>query len=242
MNSDDMVDITDEGDVLRLTLNRPASANALHPQAVEVLLATLTDPGDRSLVVLSGNGRHFCAGFDLSDLDELSDGDLLWRFVRIELLLQQVKHAPIPVATFAQGRVIGAGADLFAASTHRVAAPGTTFRMPGWNFDIALGTRRLARLIGPDAARDVLANSRTIETDEALSLGLATDIIEPDDWPALEAELVGRASALSPSATRQLLDLTQTDTRAEDLAALVESAARPGLRDRILSFRREALR
>lgn len=242
MNANNMVDVVREDDVLRLTLNRPDAANALHPDAVETLLEQFSPPVDVRLAVIRGNGRHFCAGFDLSDLDDLSDGDLLWRFVRIELLLQRVQHAPFPVAAFAHGRVIGAGAELFAACTHRIASPGTTFRMPGWNFDLALGTRRLTRLVGSDNARDVLMNGPNVDHDRALALGLATDIVDQDDWMDHEANLRRQATNLSPSATRQLLDLTQADTRTEDMAALVESAARPGLRDRISAFRRQALR
>jgi enoyl-CoA hydratase/carnithine racemase len=52
---------------------------------------------------IQGEGRNFCAGFDLSDIAELSDGDLLHRFLRIETLLQSVHHAPFPVMPLARG-------------------------------------------------------------------------------------------------------------------------------------------
>lgn len=237
-----MIDVDRNSDILRLTLDRPKSANALHPDAVEVLLAELADLDGAKMISLRGNGRHFCAGFDLSDLQDLSDGDLLWRFVRIEGLLQEVFHAPVPVVSFGHGKVMGAGTDLFAVAGHRIAAPGTSFRMPGWNFGLALGTRRLTRLIGPDNARDVLINSRTIDTETALELGLVTEILEQDRWDQRETELREEFGALEPTALSHLLDLTKTDTRSEDLAALVTSATQPGLRDRILTFRENALK
>lgn len=237
-----MINVDRTTSVLRLTIDRPQAANALHLLAVDELLSELADLDGIEMIALRGNGRHFCAGFDLSDLEHLSDGDLLWRFVRIELLLQQVHHAPVPVVSFAHGKVMGAGADLFAVAAHRIAAPGTSFRMPGWNFGLALGTRRLTRRIGADNARAVLMNSSTIETDAALELGLITEVLDPERWDERQAELAEAAQALEPGAMQHLLDLTTTDTRNDDLAALVTSACTPGLRDRIMAYREKTLR
>jgi len=138
------------------------NANALSPDLVEALLNEITTATDIRLCVIKAEGRNFCAGFDLSDIDGLSDGDLLLRFTRIETLLQAVHHAPFPVIAFAQGHVIGAGADLFAACWQRIAAPNAKFRFPGWQFELALGTRRLTRLVGTDNARDLLIDTKTI--------------------------------------------------------------------------------
>ncbi|MDJ0778880.1 MAG: enoyl-CoA hydratase/isomerase family protein [Gammaproteobacteria bacterium] len=228
----------EQGDgLLQLTLNRPDSANALNPGLTEALIETLDRADDVRLCVLRGAGRHFCAGFDLSGLESMSDGDLLWRFLRIETLLQAVHHAPFPVVAFGHGQLVGAGADLFAACWRRVAAADARFRMPGWNFELALGTRRLTHRIGQDAARDLLIDTRVLSAGESLACGLATDLAPQEEWPALSAELKQRASTLSPRAMQQMLGLTTRDSRSEDLAAIVQTAGRPGLRDRILAYR-----
>lgn len=219
--------------VLRLSLDRPQRANALGPDLVEALIAAFIDLGDAQLVVLSGQGKSFCSGFDLSDIDDISDGDLLWRFVRIERLLQLVHHAPVMVLALAHRYAYGAGADLFACASARIIAPNTALRMPGLNFDLVLGTRRLSSLIGPDAARDVLIDTRMVDADEAIALGLAHDIVETERWPDVVAEMQQRASLLSPRATMQMLEATRSDTRDSDMAALVASASEPGLRDRV---------
>ena len=226
-----------ESGLLTLTLNRPKSANALSPELVEALIDALAAPEGIRLCVLRGEGRHFCAGFDLSDLESLSDGDLLWRVLRIERLLQRVHHAPFPVMALAQGQVVGAGADLFAACWRRIAAPGSRFRMPGWNFELALGTRRLTDLIGQDAARDLLIDTKVMPAEEAVTCGLATDLAAAEDWPNLIETSHRRAAALPARALRDMLALTTTDTRSEDIAAIVETAGRPGLRDRIVAYR-----
>ena len=224
-------------DLLALTLNRPKQGNALSPALVEALIETLDAAESVRLCVLRGEGRHFCTGFDLSDLEALSDGDLLWRFLRIETLLQMVHHAPFPVAAFAQGQVVGAGADLFAACWQRVAAPDAKFRMPGWNFELALGTRRLTNLIGQDAARDLLIDTKVLPAEGALSCGLATELADPGAWPAMIDGLLERASTLPPNALSALFEVTIKDTRDADLAAVVKTAGRPGLKERVAAYR-----
>ena len=222
---------------LSVTLNRPDSVNALSPEMVELLIDCLSESQGIQSCIIRGNGKHFCAGFDLSDVESLSDGDLLWRFLRIEKMLQLIHHAPFPVMALAHGAVIGAGADLFAACWQRVAAPGSRFRMPGWNFDLALGTRRLARLIGADHARDMLIDTRQIDADRAHEIGLATDILPDDEWELCIDTFRARAQVLSPEAVKSMLELTVVDSRSDDLAAIVDTAGRPGLKERILAYR-----
>ena len=99
-----------EGHLTRLTLNRAAKANALSASLVESLIDAVdyacTD-GTR-LLILDGAGPHFCAGFDFTAYDTLSDGDLALRFIRIETLLQALYHAPFETLALAHGRVFGA--------------------------------------------------------------------------------------------------------------------------------------
>lgn len=232
----DSVAITRTGRRLDIVLNRPERANALAPQMVETMLSALEEAaGDDQvrLCTLRGEGRHFCAGFDLSDLADLSDGDLLWRLVRIETLLQRVHSAPFPVLALAHGKAVGAGADLFVASSWRTAAPGTQFRFPGLNFDIALGTRRLAAAIGTAAARDCLIDIQTISSQAGVQLGLVHNEQAQSEWPAAMERMEERATVLSADTARRVLRLTSSADDAADLAALVQSACRPGLRHRI---------
>ena len=223
--------------LLTLTLNRPQKANALNAELTEALIEAVTQCSEVRLCVIRGAGRHFCAGFDLDGLDELDDADLLWRFLRIETLLQALHHAPFAVVALAHGQAVGAGADLFAACWRRAASRDARFRMPGWNFELALGTRRLARTVGADSARDLLIDSKLLSAEAAASCGLVTDIVDADEWSALVETLLRRASALPPRALRNMLELTVTDSRDADLAAIVKSAGRPGLKQRLLAHR-----
>jgi enoyl-CoA hydratase/carnithine racemase len=228
--------------VLLLTLNRGSKANSLTPTLVEDLITALDQPDNVRMAVIRGEGKHFCAGFDLSDISELSDGDLLWRFVRIELLLQKIYHSPFPIVALGHGQIVGAGADLFVACWHRVAAPCAKLKMPGWNFELALGTGRLAALIGQDAARDMLIDTRSISAEKAREIGLASDLIGKEGWEDLVTTLAARARTLPTEATTNMLALTGSKNAELDLAALVRSAARPGLKARVEKYRNLAMR
>ena len=176
--------ITHHNRVTTCTLNRPDKLNALNADLVEGLLQAMENAAAKNsqLVVFRGTGRAFCAGFDLSDLAAMSDADLLYRFVRIETLLQAIYTAPMPTLALVQGRCFGAGADIVAACSQRIASPDSSFRMPGLQFGIVLGTRRLATLIGSDAARDILQTSRVFDADHAHVCGFLTAVVKQDDW------------------------------------------------------------
>ncbi|GAA4514432.1 enoyl-CoA hydratase/isomerase family protein [Actinoallomurus oryzae] len=223
---------------LTLTLNRPDKRNALSPGLVEALASevhTAYDDGTR-LLVLRGNGRNLSAGFDLTGYDTQSEGDLLRRFVRVELLLQAIHHAPYATLALAHGRNFGAGADLFVACERRVAAPDTTFRFPGLAFGLLLGGRRLATRTGPGWARHTLAGLRTVDAGTAHGAGLVTDIGETDAWPSYVEESRRAAATMTPRTSAELGRVLTADTRDGDLADLVRSAAEPGLRERIRRY------
>jgi enoyl-CoA hydratase/carnithine racemase len=227
-----------DGPVTRLTLNRPEKANALDAALTDELLASVTaaeDDGTRLLVLQPGS-RNFSAGFDFTGVAESSAGELLWRFVRIEQLLQALYHAPFATMALAHGRNFGAGADLFLACDVRTAAPGTTFRLPGLRFGLQLGTRRLAQRIGNAAARAMLADSRTIDAEAARQMGFVTQLAPREEWNALLVAEHQRALALPREATARLRHATVNDTRSADMADLVESVTRPGLQARIAAY------
>ena len=240
----DPVLATRDGAILRLSLNRAERSNALGPDIVEALLPAVEGaPGEGvRLIVLEGEGKHFCAGFDLSELDTLSDGDLLLRLVRIETLLQAVYHAPIPTLALVRGAAMGAGADLVAACRRRIVVGSGRFAFPGAGFGIALGTRRLAGRVGQDRALEIVAGGRRIDQDEALSLGLVDAVIDEDGIAGEIDRATAMATRLESGILATVSGLTLEDGRARDMAALVASASRPGLKDRVMRYQEEVKR
>ncbi|MCB1520048.1 MAG: enoyl-CoA hydratase/isomerase family protein [Hyphomicrobiaceae bacterium] len=230
--------IAREGGRTVLTLNRPAKLNALDEALVEALLVAFDQARDdgTSLLVMRGAGKGFSGGFDFGGLDALSDGDLALRFIRLEMLLQSVWTAPFVTLALAHGPCFGAAADIVAACTLRYATADAKFRMPGLRFGIALGTRRLAALVGHDRARSLLMTSRIFTASEALPMGFLSGIAEMADWEAITAEAARDAAVLSPASRERLLRLTRRDAPDADLAELVRSLAAPGLKERIAAY------
>lgn len=238
MEGADVIRVERMGDIRRVTLARPEKMNALNAALVEHLLdivANSSRDGTR-LLVIEGAGKNFSAGFDFSNFEAESEGDLLRRFVRIEQLLQAVYHAPFETAAFAHGRNFGAGVDLFCVCNRRFAAPGATFRMPGLQFGIVLGTRRFANIVGESRARSILHASETFDTEKAIALGVIETIADPATWPAFVESIAKSSEALPAAALNALCERTRTDTRADDLRHLVMSASQPGLKDRIRRY------
>lgn len=221
-----------------LTLARPEIGNALGAELVEALEQAVDTAirGDARLLVFRGEGKHFCTGFDLSGIDAQSDGDLLLRMVRVELLLQAVDRAPVPTVAVARGRTFGAGADLFIACDRRYCLPDARFAFPGPGFGLILGNRRLAARVGRDAARDLLQSGRVIDADEAAALGLATAVIDEGEVAERIAAESRAASHLSPETMAALRAETAAHCSQADLAALVLSASRPGLKARLVAY------
>lgn len=239
--SEQLVRVRTQGGVTELRLNQSAHGNSLGPALVgqlhsEVLLACAA-PAVHTLV-LRGEGRHFCTGFDLSTLDTETDASLLERFVRIELLLDLLWNAPLRTVAVATGKTWGAGADLFAACDQRIAAGDATFRFPGAGFGIVLGTRRLMERVGRDMCRSLVQTNFMINGVGAVSCGLATELLEGDasSWAfSAGAPSVGRATM------GELRRVTGQDQSDADLAALVRSAAARGLKERMKAYRAAAL-
>ena len=236
-----------DGPVLHLQLHRPEVGNALSAALVQALTEAVdaaTHDASVRLLVLSGAGRHFCTGFDLSDLDRETDDSLLARFTRVELLLQAVHAAPFATLALAHGRTMGAGADLFAACGDRWIVGDAGFAFPGAAFGLVLGTARLTELVGAPHAAAWIEGGQRIDADQALACGLATRRIETEQIDAELGRWGARVNRLDAPTQRAIEAAIAAGRRprgdagdAQDLARLVRSAARPGLRDRIAAYR-----
>lgn len=221
------------------TLNRPEKMNALSPE----LVLAITDGIEQahrnniSLLIFRGNGKNFCAGFDFTDLEMASEGDLLQRIVQIELMLDLLATSPAMTVALCHGRNFGAGADIIAACKRRIAADGTTFRFPGIKFGLILGTRRFQNAVGTQNALDILSSTRTFDAAEALQMGFMQQLQNQDQWPDLIEEAENHNAILSDVTRRNLYRVLYSQAESDqNLAALVRSAATPGLKDRIRAY------
>jgi enoyl-CoA hydratase len=230
-----MLNVEHHANVAKLTLNNPTKGNALNPVMVEALIEQTTlalTNSDIDTIELHAEGLHFCTGLDLSNLDNETDGDLLHRLVRIETFLALIWSAPITTKAFAKGRTWGAGADIFVACEQRIIEPNTTFRFPGAQFGIALGTARLTDRIGVDEARHLILHGKEFDASTAIQKGLAT---------GYSADHATNGIVVDREAAAAIRAASRSNLRADaDMAALVRSASLPGLKQRIIQYRERA--
>lgn len=227
------------GDVSIITLNRPDKLNAMSMDMVEQLQNAVDDAHGRRarLIIFKGAGKSFCAGFDLSNLEEVEESELLMRFIKLELLLQAVANSPCLTVAFAQGKVFGAGVDLFAACKQRIAAQDAVFRMPGLKFGLVLGTRRFSQIVGIERARELLQVTSSFSSSEALHMNFVQRIAEPAIWEEISREAEVFSTQLDRTTQATLYSVLGAEKFNDvDLANLVRSAARSGLKDRIRSY------
>jgi enoyl-CoA hydratase len=212
--------------------------NGLSGELVDALLQNVdaAHAAGAQVLVFQGAGKNFSAGFDLSNLEEQSEGDLLLRFVRVEQLLHKVASSPCLTVGMAHGRNFGAGVDLFGVCKWRCSTQDASFRMPGLKFGLILGTRRFAAIVGREAGRAILEAARSFSALEAQRLGFATHLADPDEWENLITEAVTCATSLTDAARAGLYSVLADEFADTDLALLVRSAAAPGLKARILSY------
>jgi enoyl-CoA hydratase len=167
-----VIDRTDHGRVVVLTIDRPDKRNALTTALCHALrhaVGFATADGARA-VVLTGRGTSFCAG---ADLDEVYSEDFREALYG---LLRTVRDARVPVVAAVNGPAIGAGTQLAIAADLRMVAPGAVFGVPTAKIGLAVDPwtiRRLARLGGDGAARALLLACDELAAPAALACGLA---------------------------------------------------------------------
>jgi enoyl-CoA hydratase len=203
-----------EGRLLHVVLNRPEKRNALTPDMLEAVAAAVRtaddDPRIRAVIV-SGRGPIFSAGIDLKSLGEMqgavvgqSIGRWTRRFAeRLQHALNVIEATEVPVIGALHGQVLGMGLELALAFDLRVATSDLALAIPearlGLVADVG-GTTRLARLVGPSRAKDLLMTARSIDAAEALQWGLVNRVVAPAELMVRTVELAEQIAANAPLA------------------------------------------
>jgi 2-(1,2-epoxy-1,2-dihydrophenyl)acetyl-CoA isomerase len=177
-----------------LTFDRPEALNALDRATKTALLAGLSElAADERVrcVVLTGTGRAFCVGQDLREhVDGLTSGspEEVWRTVPehynpIALALHEMDK---PVVAAVNGVAAGAGASLSFLADVRVVAASASFTLAFAGIGLSCDTGAswtLPRLVGPTRALELMYSGRRVLAEEALAIGLATEVVPDEDFP-----------------------------------------------------------
>lgn len=173
-----MIHLDDRGPVALVTIDRPERRNALDHEALEQLLEVHGRAGGARVVVLAGAGGHFCAGADLSGVEDGGFTELLRE------VLATIRDDPRPHLAAVDGAALGAGTQLAVACDLRVATPAARFGVPAAKLGLMIdhwSIQRLALLAGAGPARAMLLGAETCTGEEACALGFVQRLGDLDD-------------------------------------------------------------
>ncbi len=186
--------------VYLLTINKPASLNALDTAVLGELAAVVEDLRTNESVkvlVLTGEGRAFVAGADISEMVSKNPIDGL-EFGRLGAsVFRAIEQLPFPVIAAVNGFALGGGCELAMACDIRLASAKAKFGQPETGLGIIpgfSGTQRLPRLVGPAKAKELIYTGEIIKADEALRIGLVNGVTEPE---ALIDEVLAMAEKIA---------------------------------------------
>jgi 2-oxoglutaroyl-CoA hydrolase len=194
------LDRDDARELATITLDVPDKLNRVSMRARDQLARTFDELGADAAVraiVLTGEGRAFTAGGDIAgflDAEPETLSRLAWNVAAPE-------RCPKPVIAKLRGYAFGVGLELALACDFRLAADDIELALPEVKLGMipgSGGTQRLARLIGLGRAKDVIMRGRRIGAEEALALGLVTEVVPAPELDAAVARLVDELAALSP--------------------------------------------
>lgn len=186
-------------------------------------LDALADDGTTRAVVLCSEGKHFCAGANFTGPRERDAGGPHLYEMAARLFAQ-----PVPVVAAVQGSAIGGGLGLALSADFRVASPesrfAANFAKLGFHHGFAL-TVTLPRLVGEQAALDLLLTGRRIGGEEALRLGMCDRLVATDQVRAVAIEVATEIAASAPLAVRSIRETMRADLAARARAAMARERA-----------------
>jgi enoyl-CoA hydratase/carnithine racemase len=216
-----------------VTLNRPDQMNAIRPSTISALLdavGSLVNDESTHVVVLTGAGRGFCSGMDLSAVDEFPQQDVPVATAWMRNLFQgalALSQLPQPTIAAVNGPAIGGGFGLALGCDIRIAAP--TARFAATFVKLAMGpdaglSHTLPRTVGHARALELLLTADTIDAEEALRSGIVSRVV--DDPVAAALALAGRIAA-APGHVSRGIKATVRRASAADLPTTIADIEAP---------------
>lgn len=171
-----------DGPVVTVRIDHPPMNAFDSAQRTELAscVRELADAPDVRAVVLYGGERLFAAGADIKALAAMGPEEVRGWNRALQRTFEEVARLPMPVVAAITGYALGGGMELALAADHRIAADDAILGQPEVQLGIlpgSGGTQRLARLIGPSRAKNLLMTGRRVGADEALRLGLVDEVV-----------------------------------------------------------------
>lgn len=244
-----------DGEIARITLNDPSRLNVLSTPMMTTLSAMLGSFGDRSdvrAIIIDANGRAFCAGHDLAEVQAQGDADAADK-ARFEALFTQctdlmllLQSLPQPVITLVHGVATAAGCQLVASSDIVLATVDAKFGLNGIDVGLFCSTPMVAasRAMLPKLCFEMLVSGRFISAEEACAVGLVNRVVDNDilleEGMALGQQIAARqASAIALGKQAFYRQLSAPLRTAYEIGkhAIVDNLRMPETQAKISAFR-----
>jgi enoyl-CoA hydratase/carnithine racemase len=203
----EQIELSAEGNMATVRLNRPDRYNALGSRIVDELgqaLERVEGSEQVRAVILTGAGeKAFCSGVDLKERAEMT-ADERWVHNRaLNAFAERLARLQMPTVAALNGLAFGGGLEVALACDFRIAAEEAEFSLPEVGIGIvpgAGGTQRLPRLIGPTKAKELILTGRRVSADDALDMGLVSKVVPRGSLMEEARSLAEEISANSPLA------------------------------------------
>jgi len=241
------ITVKEDGDTVRITMNRPARRNSLSYEHLTELLSAFEDAGDSAAtgIVLAGEGPVFSAGHDFGDVaarDLMGVRDLL---TLCTALMKTIQSVPQVVVARVHGLATAAGCQLVATCDLAVAAESAGFALPGGKGGWFCHTPAVpvARSVGRKRLMEMVLTGDTIDAATALDWGLVNRVVPDADLDTAVDELLARATrgsragkGLGKQTVYAQLDRPEADAYAIALEVMAAASQLPGAREGMAAF------
>lgn len=190
-----------------ITIAREAALNALNADVLGQLGDALdqVSADQARCLVITGAGRAFVAGADVAAMSEMTQSQAEAFSQLGNGVFRTLDLLPIPSIAAVNGFALGGGCELALACDIRVASTKAVFAQPEVGLGVTAGfggTQRLARLVGPGIAKEMLYTGRKVDAARALAIGLVNEVHEPEELLTAAMTLAGEIARQAPIAVR----------------------------------------
>ncbi|MBV7276934.1 short-chain-enoyl-CoA hydratase [Clostridium sp. PL3] len=194
--------------IAMVTINRPKALNALNSETLKEL-DTIIDElyADEEIfaVIVTGEGKAFVAGADISEMKDLSTMEGRKFGLLGNKVFRKLENMGKPVIAAVNGFALGGGCELSMACDIRIASSKAKFGQPEAGLGITPGfggTQRLARIVGEGMAKELIFTGKIIDAQEALRIGLVNKVVEPEKLMDEVKALANTIAAQAPIAVK----------------------------------------
>ncbi len=190
------------GEIAVVSLARAAKRNALNDATIRELQAYFEtlDAGIKA-VVIQGDGEHFCAGLDLSEVRGRSAAEAMFHSRSWHHAFERIQFGRVPVISVLKGAVVGGGLELAAATHIRIAESSSFYALPEGQRGLFVGgggSVRIPRLVGVACMTDMMLTGRVLNAEEGLRAGVSQYLVAPGEGLVKAMELAQKVVGNAP--------------------------------------------